>query len=113
MPKYGPFNREGNIRTQPDELAIEQVRSGEVWGRTPVQKGGWPVVESYTGLLGNGDWGINFTTEIEPHPGSAPHHAKWHFGKTPGVELREKNGEDYGCIAAALTRVPPPKLRAK
>lgn len=113
MPDYGPFNREGNDRTQPDDLAIEQVRSREVWGRTPVQKGGWPVVECYTGLLEKGDWGINLTTKVEPHPGSAPHHAKWQYGRTAGVVLREKNGTHYGSIAANVTRVPPLKPRIK
>ena len=113
MPSFGPFNRDGNTTTQTDKLAIIQEASGEVWGRTPVQKGGWPVVEAYGGALPKGDWGINFTTEIKPHPGSAPHHAKWHYEKTDGVVLRQKNGQEYACIPATVTRVAPPKQRTE
>ncbi len=107
VPTFGPFNREGNNTTQPDELAVEQERSGEVWGRTPVQKGKWPTVEAYPGPLAEGDWGINFTTEIEPHQKSSPVHAKWYLGPTPSVVSRYKGGEEFACIIAVVTRVPP------
>ena len=108
VPTFGPFNREGNNTTQTDELAIEQERSGEVWGRIPVQKGNWPTVEAYPGPLAEGDWGINFTTEIEPHQKSSPVHAKWYLELTPGVVPRYKSGEKFACIIAVVTRVPPP-----
>ena len=112
MPVFGPYSREGNITTQTDALAIEQERSGEVWGRIPVQKGNWPTVEAYPGLLAPGDWGINFETGIEPHPNSGPNHAKWYLGLTPGVVPRHKDGEEFACISAVVTRVPP-KSRTK
>lgn len=105
MPDFGPFNREGNPTTQTDEIAIEQERSREVWGRVP-RNGNWPTVEAYPGSLAEGLWGINFTTEVQPHPGSAPNHAKWYLGETPGVISRLKNEEEFACIEADVVRIP-------
>lgn len=94
----GVFNRRENKNTQPKSLAPIQVASGEVWGRTP--RGGLePTVQAYVGNLRNSS-GIEFTTQIDPHPNSSPLEARWYLSKTPGVERRCKDGEEFACIKA-------------
>jgi hypothetical protein len=91
--------------TQTPAIAIIQVRSGEIWGRKPAG-GFYPAVQAYPSRL-SGRRGIEFTTEIQPHPMSAPHEVRWYLGITPGVELRQKQGEDYACIKAAVDNQQP------
>lgn len=106
VPDYGPFHREKSP-TQTDQDAQDQKRSGEIWGTTPTNKGFTPTVEAYPGPLGASERGINFVTPIEPHPGSAPNHAKWYLGSTPGVMARLKNGIDYAAIPADVEVLQP------
>jgi hypothetical protein len=87
--------------TQTPAIAILQVLSGEIWGKTPV--GGFgPVVQAYPWKLRLGERGIEFTTEVAPHPMGSPFEARWYLNLTPGVELRQKGGEDYACIKALV-----------
>lgn len=62
---YGPFHRLANPRTQNRRTALNQTRSGEVWGRTPLG-GCEPTIQAYTGILPPGREGIQFVTEVEP-----------------------------------------------
>lgn len=105
MSVYGPFNRRETPTTQTPELALKQVTSGEIWGRTP--RGGLGLtVQAYPGTLIN-HRGIEFTTAIAPHPFSSPNEARWYLGHTPGVQLRRLGGEDYACITAVVKNLQP------
>jgi hypothetical protein len=99
MPFAGIFCR-WESTTQTPAIAVLQVRSGEIWGRTP-KDGFSPAVKAYPWRL-DGRRGIEFTTPIQPHFMSAPHEARWYLRLTPGVELRQKAGEDYACIKAVI-----------
>ncbi len=104
MPDLGPFNRR-ETRWQTPEVAIKQVKSGEVWGRTP-KFGMEPTVQAYSGVLKNCR-GIEFTTKIEPHPMSSPFEARWYLTKTPGVLKRCEDGETFACILADVKNSQP------
>lgn len=84
VPDYGPFNRrETDIQTP--ELAKEQVATGEVWGLTPSNGGMEPTVQAYAGRLRlPHKRGIEFTTDILPHPNASPFEVRWYMTKTPG-----------------------------
>ena len=69
--------------------------------------GNWPSVKAYAGLLVNNDRGINFTTDTDPaHNGvldrNSPYDLRWYLGVTPGVEKREKDGDEFACILADI-----------
>ena len=91
-----PFHRVENSTTQTRAIARMQELSREIWGR-PARGSGLPSVKAYPGSLPNRR-GVEFMTDIEPMPGSAPNEARWYWEWCPGVELRQKNGEDYACI---------------
>ena len=98
--KFGPYRREES-RHQTKDDALLQVASGEIWGRVPM--GGMePTVQAYPGPLGLGVRGINFTTDIDPYPSGSPIEVRWYLTQTPGVETRQKNGQDCACIAADI-----------
>ncbi len=95
MPR-DPFHRVENPTTQTKAIAKLQELSREIWGR-PARGSGQPSVKAYPGHLPKRR-GVEFTTDIEPMPGSAPNEARWYWEWCPGVELRQKDGEDYACI---------------
>lgn len=86
-------------RTQTPEDAKAQVESGEVWGK----EARWSSilsVKAYVGqLVGRG---IQFTTDIAPHPNQSPFEARWYYPDTPGVMRRTKGGRDYAAITAII-----------
>jgi hypothetical protein len=91
-----PFYRvETPTQTKAD--AKLQANSGEIWGR-PARGSGQPSVKAYPGHLPSIIRGIEFTTAIDPQQGSAPNEARWYWGWTQGVELRQKSGTNYACI---------------
>ncbi len=92
-----PFHRVENPTTQTKTIALMQQLSHEILGR-PARGSGQPSVKAYPGKLTR-DRGVEFTTDIEPMPGSAPNEARWYWEWSPGVEIRHKDGEDYACIA--------------
>lgn len=92
-----PFHRVENPTTQTRAIAKQQEQSGEVWG-LPARGSSQPSVKAYPGRLSGGR-GIEFTTDIEPQPWGAPNEARWYWDWTPGVRLRQQNGNDYACIA--------------
>jgi len=90
--------------TQTPQDAVLQVQSGEVWGK----EARWSSllsVKAYVGLLSGR--GIQFTTDIAPHPNQSPFEARWYYPNTPGVMLRTKGGQDYACITAKVTNYQP------
>ncbi|WP_431283213.1 hypothetical protein ACQW02_28075 [Humitalea sp. 24SJ18S-53] len=101
----GQFNRRENRNTQSKSVAIEQVKSGEVWGKTR-QNGFEPSVQAYAGKLKNCR-GIDFTTLIDPHPDGSPFEVSWYLTETPGVQHRCSGGEDFACITAVVTNMQP------
>lgn len=100
----GPFHRRESP-TQTCADALLQVSSQEIWGRTP--RGGYtPTVKAYAGPIA-GKRGVEFLTDIDPQPYGSPLEARWYLGRTVGVALRVKNGEDFACIAAFVTSYQP------
>jgi hypothetical protein len=89
-------------KTQTKETARLQEASREIWGRTAKWSFG-PSVKAYPGNLPDRR-GIEFTTDIEPNPNSAPNEARWYLNVTAGVVLRQANGEDFACIVAASVK---------
>lgn len=99
----GPFCRwESPTQTRQD--ACEQERTGELWGRTP-QNGFVPAAQAYPFPLAVNQRGIEFTTSTAPHPNGSPYEIRWYLGQTPGVLLRQKNGEDFACILANVKNI--------
>lgn len=105
MRAHGMFHRlESN--TQTSALALIQAASGEVWGKTP-RNGFEPTVEAYAGLI-KAQRGIEFSTDIEPHPCGSPFHAFWYLTQTNGVEERQDaDGEQHACISAEIDNRQP------
>jgi hypothetical protein len=99
MAIYGIFFRLESP-TQTPAIAVLQVLSGEIWGKTP-RYGFEPTVQAYAGRLA-AHRSIEFTTEIAPHTMGSPLEARWYLRSTPGVQLRQKGGEDYACITAVV-----------
>jgi hypothetical protein len=93
-----PFHRVETPTTQTRAIALVQEKSMEIWGR-PARGSGQPSVKAYPGNLPDRR-GVEFTTNIEPMPGSAPNEARWYWQRCPGVLLRQKGGEDFACIPA-------------
>jgi hypothetical protein len=95
----GPFHRrESPTQTAAD--AIMQCNSSEIWGRTP-RGGNWPTVQAYAGPIRT-QRGVQFYTDITPHPNGSPLEIRWYLGVTPGVESRVESGEVFACISAAV-----------
>ena len=98
------YRRESPTQTSKD--AIAQKKSGEIWGRTP-KNGMCPTVQAYGGSLKDGRRGINFSTSVKPNPSGSPFEARWYLELTPGVLLRQKDGEDFACIPATIANFQP------
>ena len=112
MPSFGLFNRwEATYQTR--ALAVKQVESGEIWGRTPTNGGMVPTVKAYAGMLKNNprtlqkERGIEFMTETAPHPDGSPFEVRWYLHHTPGVLARHQDGEEFACILAAVKNFQP------
>jgi hypothetical protein len=84
--EYGPFNRQESP-TQTVDVAAKQVASQEIWGK-PRQNSDIPQVQAYPGALPPNTRGVEFGTEIEPTPNSAPSEVRWMEG-TPGVRVED------------------------
>jgi hypothetical protein len=100
------FHRvETNIQTP--ELAVLQVKSGEIWGKE-TRYGGVPVVQAYRRELDPGKRGIQFTSSVKPHPGGGtPLEARWYLKWTEGVLLRQKGNQDFAAIPATVENKQP------
>ena len=106
VPTNGPFNRRETPKTQTPAIAIRQVASGEIWGRTPTNEGLGPTVQAYPDILVN-HRGIEFTTDISPHSNSSPFEVRWYLRLTAGDQRRCEGGEEFACITAVVKNLQP------
>jgi hypothetical protein len=60
---YGPFRRLKNDTTQTSEVAISQLRSGQLWGK-PIALD--PVVKAHAGPLRDDEEGLEFWAPVRP-----------------------------------------------
>jgi hypothetical protein len=105
VPAQDQFNRRETPTGQTREIALEQVRSREIWGRVPRNNGMEPTVQAYTGLLDKNMRGIEFTTDIPPHNNGSPIEERLYLYRTPGVESRRmQTGEEVACILATSVK---------
>lgn len=105
---FGVFSRQESSTQRPED-AIEQVRTGEIWG-SAARYSHTPCVRAYANPLGPGQRGIDFTTTTAPHfPRSTPIEVRWYYPDTPGVMHRTKAGVDYAAIDADVTNKQPLK----
>ena len=87
--------------TQTPEIAREQERSGEIWGRA-ARWSNIPSVKAYRHALPDAWRGIEFTTPVAPTPGrGSPYEARWYDG-TPGVAMKTHKSEDFAVIKASV-----------
>lgn len=61
------------------------------------------AVKAYRGPLPASRDGIEFVTQIAPSPGSHPNDVFW-YENTPGVQRRQRNGEDFACILIMVVK---------
>jgi hypothetical protein len=80
------------------------VQTGEIWGKE-ARGSSILSVKAYVGILAGR--GIQFTTEIRPHPNQSPLEARWYYPDTPGVLCRRKGDQDYAAIPAAIENLQP------
>lgn len=93
--------------TQTSADALRQVQSKEIWGRA-ARGSSILSVRAYRRNIPAGRRGIEFTTPIEPHPGSgSPYEVRWYYPQTDGVLLRRRNDEDFAAIPAEVTNLQP------
>src|SRR5437588_1128825 len=99
--------------TQTKEDAVQQVQSGEIWGR-PGRGSDILAVKAYRGPLPHVERGVQFTTSVKPQTGSgSPLEARWYYPDTPGVLLRAKqneqtrDNEEFSAIPAHVTNLQP------
>lgn len=79
-----------------------QEQSGELWG-TGARPNGLPCAKAYLGPLPDGVAGVEFTTDVAPHPTNHPFEARW-YGTTPGVETRYIDQTEYAVVPIRVTR---------
>jgi hypothetical protein len=103
--RYGPFHRLASP-TQTRAEAAAQQESGEIWGRTP-RTGAWPQVNAYSGPLPDGEFGIEFYTNVPPDEGerSPVHH--WSGPPQPGGARIDG---DFAKIQVVISRIQYPDV---
>jgi hypothetical protein len=89
--------RESPTQTAAD--AIRQVESGEIWGRE-ARGSSILSVKAYVGTLKGR--GIQFQTDISPHPNQSPLEARWYHPNTPGVMVRSNESGSFAAITASV-----------
>jgi len=104
--RLGPYCRWETPGIQTKELAKLQAASGEIWGLTP-KDGMEPTVQAYPYPLAANRRGIEFTTDTAAQPNQSPQEIRWYLYQTPGVLLRQKDGEDFACILADVDNRQP------
>lgn len=97
--RFGPYHRLASP-TQTAGVAELQVRSGEIWGRTP-RLGRFPQAKAYAGPLPDGSNGIEFWTEIAPDPGGRPAFPTW--GGIPRDDVPVEG--EFAKISCVITQV--------
>jgi len=100
------YHRLENPISQSQQIAAQQVATGELWGR-PIRGGGLiPSVKAYPGPLPSGSNGIEFTTNI-PATHLTPSTHYWVHGFDPGITLRQVGGDTFAIIPVlTISKVP-------
>lgn len=102
VPAEKTYHRRESPTQTPADAALQEA-SMEIWGSPPqnIYQSDIPKVQAYCGPLPTGVRGIEFTTDIEPDPGSPPGRASWSYDPDhprTGVRLTEKNEKTYLII---------------
>jgi hypothetical protein len=99
MLTHGVYHRnEATHQTAAD--AESQVKSNEIWGRTP-WNGFEPTVQAYRPLGIKQERRIEFSTDVKP--GAESPYEAWWYRSDPGVQTRHKDGETFACIAVEVS----------
>ena len=100
----GPFHRLETSTQTPADAQL-QIKSGEIWGKE-ARGSNLPCVKAYRNQLPATEKGVEFTTPLPPQRGSgSPIEARWYYGFTPGVVLKQdSNNVDYAVIPAKITK---------
>lgn len=99
MLNYGVFHR-NEATHQTREVAELQVKTQEIWGRTP-KDGFAPTVQAYRPLGVKQGRRIEFSTDVKPGAES-PYEAWWYLGGA-NVEERIKDQELFACIPVEIS----------
>jgi hypothetical protein len=96
---YGPFRRLKNDSTQTPEVAVEQLRSGQLWGK-PIARD--PVIKAHAGKLEDDEEGLEFWAPVPP---DNPHGMRvyWRYAG-PYVEI----SNEIAKLTVFITRVTQP-----
>lgn len=98
--------------TQTAEHARLQQESGELWGapRQNYFAGSVPVAQAHFGPLPEGARGLEFTTDIAPDAGGAPHRPDWSLRDRSPEELKHirqelgPDGRTYAKLKIHVTK---------
>lgn len=94
----GPYHRLESP-TQTIQVALQQMKSREIWGRAHRQNGAFPCVKAYPGELPESKRGIQFIADIPHDPRfSSPFESRWYHPHTSGVLSRTINEDDFAVI---------------
>jgi hypothetical protein len=93
------YHRKANGHSQTLAHALQQAKSGELWGN-PARYSTIPSVKAYTGALPDNEDGIEFTTDTRPTPGQPPRYAFW-YASSEGVIV----DGDMAKIKISVTRI--------
>lgn len=86
--------------TQTAETAVKQAKTKQIWGKA-ARGSNILAVKAYRGNLTEGERGVDFTTAIQPHPGSgSPFEAKWYYPHTVGTFSIDRDDVEYAAIEA-------------
>ena len=100
MRNYGVFHR-NEATYQTKEIAAVQVKTREIWGRTP-KNGFKPTVQAYQASAVKQTRRIEFSTDVKP--GAVSPFEAWWYLEEEGVETRQKNGENFACIGVDISQ---------
>ena len=94
------YHRRKSPTTQTKDDARKQIASQEMWGKESkyTVNGLFPAVKAWQNQINReSDFGIEFTTKVEPSPSGHPHFAYW-YGDRAGVV----NEDGYAKIKVTI-----------
>ena len=102
MPHQYYFRRESPTQTL--QLARKVATDRELRGKTN-RFSVLPSVDAFVGPLPDGEFGMEFATDVPPDPGSPPGRARW-TGPRPGVRsFTDADGVDWVAIPVTVTKI--------
>lgn len=93
------FHRKANPRTQTITIAVQQNKTGELWGRGAF--GGLPAALAYVGSIGEREEGTEFTTDIPYARNGHPQWAYWYLPENGGngrVRHQLRGAGSFACV---------------